>query len=40
MKRLDSNAWILIAAIALFILGAILMGVSGDALSFLQRCCF
>jgi len=40
MKNTDNNTWILIIAILIFVVGAILMGVSGDSLSAIEHCCF
>ncbi|MFQ5709701.1 MAG: hypothetical protein ACE5HO_19785 [bacterium] len=40
MKKIDSNTWILIIAILLFVLGAVLMGMNSDTLSAISHCCF
>ncbi|MFQ5677042.1 MAG: hypothetical protein ACE5G1_14195 [bacterium] len=40
MKKLKNETWLLVAIVAIFILGAILMGMSGDSLASFGQCCF
>lgn len=40
MQKLDSNTWIIVLAVLIFVAGAILMAVSGDSLSAVSHCCF
>jgi hypothetical protein len=40
MKNTDNNTWILIITILIFVVGAVLMGVSGEPLSSISHCCF
>lgn len=40
MKKIDTNTWILLGALAVFVLGAVLMGIGGEVASAIGRCCF